>query len=235
MKWVTVHGIKVPEEEMWITQQVVGQFKRSGIDIPKTVIDIGAHIGSLSAYLAKQGSERVYAYEPFRPTFKVLGMVMEQNAIAPDHVRLREVAVGDKAERRTLRAVGANSGQVGFQFAKKYPDEHDTPVRPLWKVLSEAVGFNHDIDLLKIDVEGAEYEMLYPGCRAEAFLKEYVKNVQIDIHEIHHPQFMCLEERIPEHYKELELAPELLVEYLQSIGFKDDQVDMAFTSKNHNE
>jgi FkbM family methyltransferase len=126
------------------------------IELVGTVLDLGAHIGSFSALAIHCGCS-VTAVEPSYSSFKLL----EQNA--PKAIKIHK-AVGRgrvriaQYERSELNKI-ANEGE-----------EVDTIT------LDELI--TGPIDLLKIDIEGAEYEALYSSSRLS-----FVRQITMEYHD----------------------------------------------------
>lgn len=126
------------------------------------VVDIGANVGIVSIYLAKRWPEiRVYAYEPVPENFNSLVNNVEANGVK-HIVKCRNVAVtSDGRLLQMIAHMGSNTGgATGYLSDMKLPNHQlytamsVTPamVYSLW-------GFDR-CKLLKIDCEGAEYEIL---------------------------------------------------------------------------
>jgi FkbM family methyltransferase len=130
---------------------------------PGTIIDAGAHDGLLTVPLAALPGARVIAFEPLPPAFLRL-----QQALAGIDVTLRPEALSDHFGTVTLEVpiVGGEAQEQWASIAKDYPslqrgdkridriDRYKVPVIPL-----DSLGLT-DVTAMKIDVEGAELEML---------------------------------------------------------------------------
>jgi len=120
-------------------------------DLPArpTIVDVGAYIGDFSV-LAKElwPDSRVYAFEPNPANFTLL----EENVILNGctDVRVFRSAVAGQAGVRTL--VGGDSRDMSF--LKSGSSGLDVEAVCLQDVIPG------NIDLLKMDCEGAEYEIL---------------------------------------------------------------------------
>ncbi len=121
-----------------------------------TVIDLGANIGTFSMIAKREfPTANIFAYEPYPSTFKIL----TENA--PKGVTLFEVAAAGK------------SGTVHFALGSDYlgmkvSKEGEIEVRSL--SLDEIIVPHGRVDLLKIDIEGSEYDVLN-HTSAETFKK----------------------------------------------------------------
>ena len=132
-------------------------------------VDIGANVGiySLTAALHLGAEGRVFAFEPFPPAFRRLqfnlGATRAQRTDWP-RVHVLDIGISDREESRELRIDAGNLGGGSIatgRFSKAgSTDAVVIRCRPLLRVLDE---FAVDrIDVLKIDVEGAEDLALCP-------------------------------------------------------------------------
>ena len=110
----------------------------------RTALDIGGHVGFWSYYLATAFA-KVHAFEPN----ELFAQCFERNVRAK-RVTLHRVALGE-AERKIALAVDPeNTGATHVRPGV----EGEIPMRRL-----DTFGFD-DVDFIKIDVEGAEYDIL---------------------------------------------------------------------------
>ena len=119
------------------------------------VVDVGAHIGFytlLAAHCVGSGG-RVWAIEPAPDNLAVLRANIERSGAA--HVSLLPVAAGARPAARELHLASSSDMHSLYPHALQTTAE-TVPVeqRPLDALVEGAV------DLVKIDVEGAEYEVL---------------------------------------------------------------------------
>lgn len=107
-------------------------------------VDIGAHVGLWSYWMARD-FEKVYAFEPKAEH----GACWLLNVAQREGVTLYPVALGAGARRVGLRTDGASSGNTRVDL-----DGDDVEMRTL-----DSYAFT-DIDFVKIDCEGYEYDVL---------------------------------------------------------------------------
>ena len=147
-----------------------------------TVVDVGANVGILSLYAVSRGAARVYAYEPNAQSFAHLQRNIQQNRL--DSVILpHRVAVtgrgGDvvkfPVESSAYGAILPDDTTAGFELV---------PTTSLEHIMRD----NHldRVHLLKLDCEGAEYEIVgqTPGevwDRVDAVRLEYHRGRPEDI------------------------------------------------------
>lgn len=128
-------------------------------------IDIGANIGmhTLAAARALHGRGRVVAFEPFAPTERLLSKSVWLNGFA-DIVEVHQAAVSSRDGDQTLY-LGATSGHNSlYRLADEGQPQGATSVVPVVR-LDHVLPSGTAVNLIKIDVEGAELEVL-DGCRA---------------------------------------------------------------------
>lgn len=118
------------------------------------VIDIGANIGMFSLHVAADhGAARVYAFEPFPESFALLKRNAERNRL--DAIQPIPLAIAGQAGSRELHMQGRHGVHSLFGTAGE-------AVRIECITLADAFA-RWDIqrcDFLKLDCEGAEYEIL---------------------------------------------------------------------------
>lgn len=120
-----------------------------------TVIDLGAHLGAFSLR-ASPLARRVLAFEPFEENYQLL----VENLAHLSNVTAIQAAVAPKDEERDFYVSDIPSA------GSFYPVERH-PVRKVIRVPSFSLATlfrRHEVercDLLKIDVEGAEYPLLF--------------------------------------------------------------------------
>ncbi|HLC84217.1 MAG TPA: FkbM family methyltransferase [Candidatus Nanoarchaeia archaeon] len=144
------------------------------LKIPKggTVIDIGAHMGFFSIYASHKGAARVISFEPMPDNFEMLSKHIALNS--KTNIGPHQLAVAAKPGNRTFY-VSKNSG-FGSLFRKTDQELH-VKCTTLSQVFKD-----HKIlhcDLLKMDCEGAEYEILY----ASQALLPKIKTIILEYHD----------------------------------------------------
>ena len=159
---------------------------------PGTLVDAGAYVGRMTLPLALLPASQVVAFEPLPQAF-----VRLQEAVAaawggevPPHVTLRPEALAEHSGTTTISAPHIN-GVVQEEWASIAKDyvalrEADPRIEAIktWSVPSlrlDDAGLT-DVTAIKIDVEGAELEVLHG---AWATLKCWHPCLSIEIEERH--------------------------------------------------
>ena len=142
-----------------------------------SVVDVGANVGAFSMLQARRGAS-VHSFEPNPGCFRRLSAAVTANGLG-DQVKVHNQAVSDRPGRARFRVtdgctlLGSLAGDPG-------PDEPAGSYPVDVVALDEALsgdGVGH-VDLLKIDVEGAELKVL---AGAEATL-DAVDRVVMEYH-----------------------------------------------------
>jgi len=117
------------------------------------VVDIGAHIGVFTVYAAKKSNCYVYSYEPRPDNFALLKENVHLNKIE-DRVKTFQYAVGGVSGNLQFSMDPEGLGQLGGTTGRKIIVQSTT--------LKEIMDSNNllKINFLKIDVEGAELDLL---------------------------------------------------------------------------
>lgn len=150
------------------------------------VVDIGAHVGVVSMYLAKRHPRvTVYAFEPLPPTFALLERNLARNRVR-NVVPVNVAITADGRDLQISASLESNSGGATANLA--------TPALPghvLFTVSSvtlddalDSLGIDR-VRLLKIDCEGSEHEILLNArCldRVEHLRAEFHMNGHLERH-----------------------------------------------------
>ena len=126
---------------------------------PAVILDIGANIGLAAIYLARRfPAARIECFEPMADNFALL----EQNIAPYPQIRAHRLALGAQDGQRAIFASEGGEGiftgnsfyHLGVDQQRAFTVEVRNPAR-----LLPQLGINQ-VDLVKIDTEGAEYEIL---------------------------------------------------------------------------
>ena len=121
-----------------------------------TVLDLGGNLGVFSLLCARRNTEaRIIAYEPGPPNCRLFEINCLLNPALAERIELRKVAVGGVARTERWIFDEANPGGSGL-YAPSGPS-FAVPVVPFAEAVRAAGGA---VALAKIDIEGAEYELL---------------------------------------------------------------------------
>jgi FkbM family methyltransferase len=159
------------------------------------VVDIGANIGTFSVYAAKAcGASRVLSFEPFPENYKLLSKNVEANQLGM--VTCVNQAVAGK---RGVRTLAVNSEESGSHSLVSGSSDQRIEVECCsFEDIFERFGVNK-IDYLKMDCEGAEYEILENANRSRL---QQIGQISMEYHHVPNRK------------------PEDIASLLQGLGFK---------------
>jgi len=149
---------------------------------PGVIFDLGAHIGlSILYFKIKYPNSKIVAFEPNSNIFPILQENVECNNLTD--VELHNIALGNKDEVRTFYI--DNSGNDSFStgsFNKNAWNGTQKSIGVSVKCEQLSKYINEDVDILKMDIEGAETEVLKELVENDKL--KHVKNILIEYHPI---------------------------------------------------
>lgn len=130
-----------------------------------TIIDIGAQIGTFSIEAATRAG-KVYSYEPEPENYMLLSRNIELNGMEGKIIPFRQIVWSQPLKKMSLNYADDNTGghsaftkKNKSTYQKNHSHRFEAPATTLARILD-----NNKIkvcDLMKIDVEGSEYPILY--------------------------------------------------------------------------
>jgi len=177
--------LRVPSEDVSAWREAAGgQWEPETLSIVSTVpadgdvvIDVGAYVGVFTAVAAIRGA-RVHAFEPDPVAREALERMLELNPELAARVIVHPEALG--SSDRVGKLSSERLGNSMASLVRDQPDETDVLVRDAAMALSEC-GIAA-CSLLKVDVEGAEYE-IFP--RVLPQLRQFRPTVLLSVHTYH--------------------------------------------------
>ncbi|OGS43146.1 MAG: hypothetical protein A3K76_01510 [Euryarchaeota archaeon RBG_13_57_23] len=147
-----------------------------------TVVDIGAHIGSFSILASKLADKGIiHSFEPMPDNFARLRENVALNNAK--NIKLHESAVSHSIDVRTLSISPSHTGSHSFYpqiWSEEKPVQEVTVNTTTMKAFVDSEGIDH-IDFLKMDCEGAEYEILY-SCPDEVLNR--IRRISMEHHQV---------------------------------------------------
>ena len=169
------NNIKVPDVAslLFLNHEIFGLeiYKFKSENKSPTIIDCGANIGLSVIYFKRLfPNAKVIAFEPDKKIFDYLKF----NINSFDFKDVKLVNKGLWKDETTLKffSEGADGGRISNN------NEHENIIEIQTVKLSHYLNNETPIDFLKLDIEGAETEVLLEG---EAYLNQ-VKNIFIEYH-----------------------------------------------------
>lgn len=162
-----------------------------------TVVDIGAHIGTFTVYAARAcGASKVISFEPHPDNYRVLSKNVERNHLR--NVTCVNQAVAGNVQRRTLRLDSTESGSHSLVTGspERTLEVECCTLEEVFRRFSLT-----KIDYLKVDCEGAEYEILE---NATAKLSQ-ITRISMETHTTPHRKAEDLERLLRAHGFEVSL------------------------------
>jgi len=162
---------------------------------PKVILDIGANTGITSIYLInKFPNAKIFSFEPLLENYEIL----KKNTESYKNIEVFNFGLGKKDETLDIFLSDDDENFGGGSFFPEVGGVSNKKVKcEIKNIQNVLTGLNiKEIDLIKIDTEGAEFDIL------TALNKKYLESVKWITGELHG-------------YKDFELLT-----YLQSSGFR---------------
>jgi FkbM family methyltransferase len=150
------------------------------VDNFRTIVDIGANIGSFAIYAAQSSpGATIYCFEPEPANFDSLKNNIDINGLH-DRVSAFQCAVASNSGDRQLAVIDPLSNS--FHMVPVGANMQTVPCTTLAAILDNLD--LEQIDLLKLNCEGAEYEIL-EGCPTDDFSR--ISNIRLEYHNLDAP------------------------------------------------
>jgi len=161
-------------KEVWLKNI----YNKHGVKVEKgdTVIDIGAHIGVFSVYAAELSeSGKVYAFEPFIENFRALENHKMLNK--KDNLFIFNKGISNKDGVQTLH-LSADNNTGGHSLHLKNDSTRTVEIQTTTLAAFCEKEKITKIDFLKLDCEGAEFEIL----KASESVLKLVNKIVMECH-----------------------------------------------------
>lgn len=197
---ITIRNIPLHVESTASFWHVAGEIEGDIYDVDRVkiepgdvIIDIGAHIGLFSCYVAAMHPKvLVEAFEPVPDTF----VELRRNASHYPNIRTHNLAVDIKEE-----VVIQHRKEFAYCSSSHYKNDLPGAVKYTCPAISldDVLRRYSEVKFLKIDCEGAEWDLLL-NCT----LLSRVKNIGMELHLLdeHKHKLPALKAKLREHFDE---------------------------------
>lgn len=149
------------------------------------VIDIGANVGFFDIQLlSKIDRATIYAYEPVPANVKTLQHTLQQNPRLAQCVNLFAMAVTGKVlDKVELFVEAEDRDQVVASVFSDFHQNNCKKIEVSCITLTDIIQQNdlQEIDLLKVDCEGSEYDIIY---HTAPELIRRIRKMTIEVHDV---------------------------------------------------
>lgn len=172
-----VPGARVPVYEVFAEDEYAIDWFTQGLRDAPVLVDVGAHIGCFSvAFASARPAARVHCYEPTPSTGSYLRRNVDGNGLA-ERVTVHHEAVSAASGTLVMADNGTGSGHNGvLHLGEPGAAEIEVPSVGFDDVVRRAGG---EVDVLKMDAEGAEYDVVL---RASPDVWRHVRRVVMEYH-----------------------------------------------------
>lgn len=185
--------------EIWI-DRIYTPSSRFAIRDGWVVVDLGGHKGIFSVFAATAAKNvKVFAFEPSPENFNLLSHNIALNGLS--NVRAFNVAVSGESGESVLHLFPDHGQNTLLQRANQQLRPTSDVTVETWSLARILQEVGAPVNLLKMDVEGMEYETLF-SCPPEQLRK--IERIALEYHE----DVVLTSHRVPE-----------LVEFLKQSGF----------------
>ena len=171
--------LRIPSSDVPTYEQVFlhQEYNFQAESEPKVIIDAGANVGLASIYFANQYPQaKIIAIEPENSNF----MLLKKNVEPYPNVIPLQAALWNKNEEMTLFDPGL--GNWAFEIADTTAESVESGAQTVMAMTVDRIMAEYqfdEIDILKIDIEGAEKEVF----EDTSLWIEQVKSLMIELHE----------------------------------------------------
>ena len=154
--------------------------QEKGFDIKENdlIIDVGGHVGYFTIYAAKKAKNgKIITFEPSKESFNVLKNNLKINNI--QNVIIENVGVGAKSGTAILNVDTTHSIGNSIFYSSKNSEKEDIRITTIPEIVKKYK--IESIDLLKLDCEGAEFEIIL---NLPSTILNTIKKISMEIHKI---------------------------------------------------
>lgn len=165
--------------EIWV-DKVYTPSPRFSIRDGWVVIDLGGHKGIFSVFAATSARDvKVYSFEPSPENFACLSHNIQLNSLS--NVKAFNVAVGARDGESTLSLYGENGQNTLLQRSNPELQPAASVKVDTWTLVRVIKTVASPVNLLKMDIEGMEYEALF-SCPVDYL--QGVERIALEYHDV---------------------------------------------------
>lgn len=173
---------QVPGDDMWISVKddlLIREYEWMGVDLADTsglVVDAGAHVGTFAA-MASPFADRIVAFEPNPDNLALLRANIDDNGL--DSVEVRAQALWSDSNGRNIS--GRSSWTTVIEDDATVTEDSER-IDVATTTLTDLIDEIGPVDLLKIDIEGAEFAVFEHT--SDEVLRR-IRRIAGEIHPVH--------------------------------------------------
>jgi FkbM family methyltransferase len=164
--------------------------KEDGFDIKndETILDIGAHVGYFSIYASKKANNvKIFSFEPSKKSFQVLKNNLKLNNI--ENIKIENIGVRSKSGTSTLYIDKEYEIGNSMFLNNNNSTKEEVQVISISDIIKK---YKIDsIDFLKLDCEGAEYEIIL---EIPNDVLKSINKIAMEVHKIENYDISDIEE-----------------------------------------
>jgi FkbM family methyltransferase len=180
---------------------------------PKFCLDIGANVGRYSKLLLENTESKILAFEPLPAAYALLERLGTQY---PGRFSAENIGVGDATKRMTLN-YGSNTSELS-SFSTDINAISYVGESNIYQIEVEVVTLDDyfsktefkkmgEIDLMKIDTEGFEYEVLRGAVKTISKMSPKFIQIELNSHQLHRGHSLFEFSKILDNYEVFQLLP----------------------------
>lgn len=134
--------------------------------LSRKILDIGSNVGFYTTCLAiSDPTAEIHAFEPNPEVFHELERNLALNGLSGKNTVTHNIGLSDLSIDNSLFFVPKYTGTGGGSLMDLHPDEGESIRKSVNVRTLDELNIGEKIDLIKIDVEGAEYAALRGACK----------------------------------------------------------------------
>jgi FkbM family methyltransferase len=179
---------------------------------PRLCVDIGANVGTYSKALIGSTNATIFAFEPLPDAFLELELLRKQ---FPDRIRNYQLALGNTRgvstlyfgdSKSELASLSKEINQIDY-VGSSNTSEMEVRVEKLDSYLDILKRVAEEIDFLKIDVEGFEWEVLQGAQNVLLEMRPRFIQLEFNLHQLFRGHSLFSLSQVLPNYRVYQLLP----------------------------